>query len=87
MRLLVHVEGETEETFINEVLGLHLWSQGYSIRWSDKTDGYRKDGPIAVAWFECMGPEQREAQLLRQCQASDMVEQLLAKIDGRNCGG
>ena len=31
MRLLVHVEGETEETFINEVLGPHLLSKGYSM--------------------------------------------------------
>ena len=53
----------------------------------DKTDGYRKDGPVAVARFEGMGPEQREARLLRQRQASDVVEQLLAKIDGRDCGG
>ena len=30
MRLLVHVEGETEETFINEVLGPYLLSNGYS---------------------------------------------------------
>ena len=29
-RLIVHVEGETEETFINEVLGPHLLSKGYS---------------------------------------------------------
>lgn len=28
-RLLVHVEGETEETFVNEVLGPHLYSRGY----------------------------------------------------------
>ena len=31
IRLLVHVEGETEETFINEVLGPHLLSTGYSM--------------------------------------------------------
>ena len=31
MRLLVHVEGETEETFINEVLGPHILSKGYSM--------------------------------------------------------
>lgn len=31
MRLLVHVEGETEETFINEVLGPHLLSRGYTM--------------------------------------------------------
>jgi Domain of unknown function (DUF4276) len=28
-RLLIHVEGETEETFVNEVLGPHLYSHGY----------------------------------------------------------
>lgn len=29
-RLLIHVEGPTEETFVNEVLSLHLYSCGYS---------------------------------------------------------
>lgn len=29
-RLLIHVEGETEETFVNEVLAPHLYSHGYS---------------------------------------------------------
>lgn len=29
-RLLIHVEGETEETFINEVLGPHLYGFGYT---------------------------------------------------------
>jgi hypothetical protein len=28
-RLLVHVEGQTEETFVNEVLSDHLYSRGY----------------------------------------------------------
>ena len=28
-RLLVHVEGQTEESFVNEVLGLHLLAYGY----------------------------------------------------------
>ena len=30
MRLLVHVEGETEETFVNKVLGPHLVEAGYT---------------------------------------------------------
>ncbi len=30
MRLLVHVEGETEETFVNNVLGPHLMEAGYT---------------------------------------------------------
>lgn len=29
-RLLVHVEGQTEETFVNEVLGPHLYGFGYT---------------------------------------------------------
>jgi len=29
-RLLVHVEGETEETFVNELLASHLYDYGYS---------------------------------------------------------
>jgi len=29
-RLLVHVEGETEETFVNEVLAPHLYRSGYT---------------------------------------------------------
>jgi len=28
-RLLIHVEGETEETFVNELLSRHLYRQGY----------------------------------------------------------
>ena len=29
-RLLIHVEGQTEEDFVNEVLGPHLYRQGYT---------------------------------------------------------
>src|SRR5438067_2197458 len=28
-RVLIHVEGETEETFVNEVLRPHLWQCGF----------------------------------------------------------
>jgi hypothetical protein len=49
----------------------------------DKTEGYRKDGPVSVAKFE-LGegdePELREARALRQRQACDLIEQLLARI-------
>ncbi len=49
----------------------------------EKTEGYRKDGPVAVAKFE-LGegdePEQREARVLRQRQVSDLIDQLLASI-------
>ena len=49
----------------------------------DKTEGYRKDGPVSVAKFE-LGesdePELREARVLRQRQACDVIERLLALI-------
>lgn len=48
-----------------------------------ETEGYRKDGPVAVAKFEIGEsdePEQREARALRQREASDLIEQLLARI-------
>ena len=48
-----------------------------------KVEGYRKDGPVAVARFE-LGEDdeadQREARILRQRQVSDVIEQLLARI-------
>ena len=50
----------------------------------DETEGYRKDGPVAVAKFELGesdGPEQREARALRQRQASDVIDLLLAGIE------
>lgn len=49
----------------------------------EKVEGYRKDGPVAVARFE-LGEgdeaEQREARALRQRQASDVIVQLLDRI-------
>ncbi len=49
-----------------------------------ETEGYRKDGPVAVAKFE-LGegdePEQREARALRQREACDVIERLLARIE------
>ncbi|ROZ71506.1 antitoxin [Ramlibacter sp. WS9] len=49
-----------------------------------ETEGYRKDGPVAVAKFELGegdGPERREARALRQREASDVIERLLARIE------
>ena len=46
-------------------------------------EGYRKDGPVAVAIFERgegTEPELREARLLRQREVSGLVERLLALI-------
>ena len=49
----------------------------------DEVEGYRKDGPVAVARFELgEGGEayQREARVLRQREVSSLIEQLLARI-------
>ena len=49
----------------------------------DEVEGYRKDGPLAVALFELgEGDEadQREARLLRQREVNSVMEQLLGRI-------
>jgi len=49
----------------------------------EATEGYRKDGPVSVAKFELgegQDPEPREARVLRQRQASDVIDRLLAGI-------
>ena len=49
----------------------------------DKVEGYRKDGPVAVARFELGEGEeaaQREARVLRQREVSSVIERLLARI-------
>lgn len=50
----------------------------------EKTEGYRKDGPVSVAKFEIGEgdePEQREARALRQREVTDLMEQLLGRTD------
>ena len=54
-----------------------------------QVDGYRKDGPVAVAQFE-LGEDheadQREARILRQRQVSYVIEQLLMRVDLYSAG-
>ncbi|OWT80869.1 MULTISPECIES: hypothetical protein [unclassified Achromobacter] len=48
-----------------------------------EVEGFRKDGPVSVAKFEVgegNDPGQREARVLRQRQASNVIECLLARI-------
>ena len=50
---------------------------------SHETEGYLKDGPVAVARFELGNSsevDQREARVLRQREVSDVIERLLARI-------
>lgn len=49
-------------------------------------EGYRKDGPVAVAKFELGDadePEIREARVLRQREAASVIESLLGRIKAR----
>ena len=49
----------------------------------DEIEGYRKDGPVAVARFELGEDDQadlREARILRQREVSSVIEQLLDRI-------
>lgn len=47
-----------------------------------KTEGYRRDGPVAVARFEVDGEEDdvRDARVLRQRQVSDLIMRFLKAI-------
>ena len=52
----------------------------------EQVEGYRKDGPVAVARFEVgedNDPDQREDRLRRQRETSDIIEQLLARIGNK----
>ena len=52
-------------------------------------EGYTKDGPVAVAFFELgedVATTAREARILRQREASDVIERLLAAIEALKAG-
>ena len=49
----------------------------------DRIEGYRKDGPVAVARFEIDEDADPDRRVLRQREASDVIEQLLARIGNR----
>ena len=49
----------------------------------DETEGYRKDGPVAVARFkhgDAEDDEMREVRALRQRNVSDLISRMLSKI-------
>ena len=49
----------------------------------DGVEGYRKDGPVAVALFELGEGDEadlREARLLRPREVNSVIEQLLSRV-------
>lgn len=85
-RLLIHVEGQTEETFVNEVLGPHLYSQGYTkvgarlmgnARQRDRRGGIR-------AWSAVRSDIIRHLKEDAECLVTTMVDYYgLPKTGGR----
>jgi len=79
------------ETFRKELEGKHSDVVRASLailrnRFSsdEKTEGYRKDGPVSVAKFELGDGNdegQRDTRVLRQREVSDLIERLLSLID------
>ena len=49
----------------------------------NRIEGYLKDGPVAVARFEIDEDTDPDRRVLRQREASDVIEQLLARIGNR----
>lgn len=75
-RLLVHVEGETEETFVNEILAPHLWYFGFTAvgacllgnaRQRDRRGGIR-------GWDSVRGDIIRHFRQDAHCLATTMVD-------------
>jgi len=75
-RLLIHVEGQTEESFVNQVLGPHLYARGYEMvgarlvgnaRQKDRRGGIR-------AWESVRSDIVRHLRQDRQSLATTMVD-------------
>ncbi len=88
-----HAEDELDgvaQMFRNALEGKHgavIWDCLSILRnrfaGNGKVEGYRKDGPVAVARFELGEGDdagQREARLLRQREVNSLMEQLLGRI-------
>lgn len=76
MRLLVHVEGETEESFVNEVLGNYLAQHGYwsvSARLVGNVRQRARRGGIR-SWASVRRGILRHLASDRECVATTMVD-------------
>lgn len=76
MRLLVHVEGETEEAFVNEVLASHLAGYGYSsvsARLVGNARQRSRRGGIR-SWSSVRNEIMNHLKADRRCLATTMVD-------------
>lgn len=86
-RLLIHVEGQTEETFVNEVLGPHLLLRGYT-QVSARLLGNARErvfrGGIR-AWSGVRKDIVRHLKQDRECVATTMVDYYALPASGDRC--
>lgn len=75
-RLLIHVEGETEETFVNEVLASHLYARGYekvSARLLGNSRNRDRRGGIR-SWSSVRSDIVNHLKEDPQCDATTMID-------------
>jgi hypothetical protein len=86
-RLLVHVEGQTEETFVNEVLGRHLYAVGFHSVGARYIGGARRRGGIC-GWAEARQGIVNHLRQDGQIFVTTMVDYYgLPQSDGREWPG
>ena len=73
MRLGVHVEGQTEEQFVNELLASHLYGQGFSQVWARLYGKARRRGR-GTAWPAVRGEIVRHLKEDKTIIATTMVD-------------
>lgn len=83
-RLLIHVEGETEETFVNEALAPHLYGIGYqkvSARLLGNSRNRDRRGGIR-SWNSVRADIIKHLKEDRECLATTMVDYYALPKDG-----
>ncbi len=84
-RLLIHVEGETEETFVNEALAPHLYSMGYqkvSARLIGNSRNRDRRGGIR-SWTSVRSDIINHLKEDSQCLATTMVDYYALPKEGQ----
>ena len=74
LRLRVHVEGQTEESFVNQVLAPHLYQRGYVSVWASFIGSPRRRGGGITSWNVARREILRHLKADVGCFATTMVD-------------
>lgn len=74
LRLHVHVEGQTEESFVNQVLAPYLYQQGYVSVWASFIGSPRRRGGGITSWSVARREILRRLKADAGCFATTMVD-------------